>query len=77
MGQQWGDAAGLAGSQPRAQGTVGHHRGPRGGVEGRPHHLAELRHGIPGKMLMEGVLDQTGIIQHLDFSVSEAGPIHH
>lgn len=57
MGQQWGDAAGLAGSQAGAQGTVGHHRGPRGGVEGRPHHFAELRHGVPGKMLTEGVLD--------------------
>lgn len=56
MGQQWGDAAGLEGGQPGAQGAVGHHRGPRGGVEGRPHHFAELRHGVPGKMLTEGVL---------------------
>lgn len=61
VGQQRGDAAGLAGSQPGAQGAVGHHGGPRGGVEGRPHHLAELRHGVPGKMLREGVLDQAGI----------------
>lgn len=61
MGQQRGDAAGLAGSQPGAQGAVGHHGGPRGGVEGRPHHLAELRHGVPGKMLRKGVLDQAEI----------------
>lgn len=61
MGQQRGDAAGLAGGQPGAQGVVGHHRGPRGGVEGRPHHLAELRHGVPGKMLGEGVLGQAGV----------------
>lgn len=61
VGQQRGDAAGLAGSQPGAQGTVGHHGGPRGGVEGRSRHLAELRHGVPGKMLGEGVLDRAGI----------------
>lgn len=30
-------------------------------MEGRPHHLAELRHGVPGKMLREGVLDQAEI----------------
>jgi len=61
VGQQWGDAAGLAGSQPGAQGAVGHHGGPRRRVEGRPHHLAELRHGVPGKMLREGVLGHAGI----------------
>lgn len=50
VGQQWSDAAGLAGGQPGAQGAVGHRRGPGQGVEGGPHHPAQLRHGVPGKM---------------------------
>lgn len=74
MGQQWGDAAGLAGSQPGAQGTVGHHRGPRGGVEGRPHHFAKLQHGVPGKMLAEGMLDQVDFSSILISVFQSPGP---
>lgn len=75
VGQQWGDATGLAGSQPGAQGAVGHHRGPRGGVEGRSHHLAELRHGVPGKVLREDVLGQPGISSIFISVFQSQGPL--